>query len=156
MTAYFSESMKVRERKIFTFLICGIKIWNWYLHKFENYEHFRMVAIFVNFQQFFDHNFRLKWNFWILMVSLERSSWDLSECILFYIEKIFFQLLKLIFMWKMNIFRFFLAVFFKLLPKFTDFINSDNCIEKSHQNLSEHTQFLFWNRLQINKKRDYF
>ena len=47
---------------------------------------------FVNFQQFFHHNFRLRRNFWILMVPSERSSWDLSEYTLFYIKKIFFHL----------------------------------------------------------------
>ena len=47
---------------------------------------------FVNFQQFFHHNFRLRRNFWILMVPSERSSWDLSEYTLFYIKQIFFHL----------------------------------------------------------------
>jgi len=56
---------------------------------------------FVNFQQFFHHNFRLKRNFWILMVPSERSSWDLSEYTLFYIKQIFFHLKKSIFRLKM-------------------------------------------------------
>ena len=85
---------------------------------------------FVNFQQFFHHNFWLKWNFWILMVSLERSSSDLSEYTLLYIKKIFLHLKKLIFRCKMRFFRFFYAVFFILLPKFADLMNSDNCIGK--------------------------
>ena len=43
----------------------------------------------------------------------------------------------------MNIFRFFLAVFFKLLPKFTDFINSDNCIEKiTSKSIRTHPVFI--------------
>ena len=41
---------------------------------------------FVNFQQFFHHNFRLKWNFRILMVPLERSCRDLSKYISFYVK----------------------------------------------------------------------
>ena len=39
--------------------------------------------------------------------------------------------------------NFFCSFFFKLLTKFSDFINSDDCIVKSHQNLSDYIQFLF-------------
>ena len=38
---------------------------------------FRQRSNFGNCQQFFHHNFRLKGKFWTLMVSWERSSWDL-------------------------------------------------------------------------------
>ena len=41
---------------------------------------------FGNFQQFFHHNFRLKWKSWSLLVPLGRSSSDLSESTLFQIE----------------------------------------------------------------------
>ena len=68
---------------------------------------------FVNFQPFFQHNFRLRWKFWILIVPSERSSWDLSEYTLFYVKKIIFHLSNSIFRWKMEFFRFFYAVFFK-------------------------------------------
>ena len=83
-----------------------------------------------SFQQFFHHNFRLKWKFWILMFSLEKSCSDLSEYTLFQIKNIFF-IYKNQFLGENWIFNFFWAVFFKLLPKFfTDFINSDNCMGK--------------------------
>ena len=49
---------------------------------------------FGNFQQFFHHNFRLKWKIWILMVSSERFSSDLSEYTLFLIKKHIFWYIK--------------------------------------------------------------
>ena len=66
------------------------------------------------------------------MVLSERSSSDLSEYTLFYFKKIFIHSKKSIFIFfeKMRFFRFFHAVYFILLPKFTDLINSDNCIGK--------------------------
>ena len=37
----------------------------------------------------------------------------------------------------------FFSDFFKILPKFSDFVNSDDCIEKkTHENLSDYNQFL--------------
>ena len=63
-----------------------------------------ILFIFGQFQQFFHQNFRLKCKFWILMVSLERSSSDLSEYNLFKIQSIF--------KWKMKKCKFFFAVFF--------------------------------------------
>ena len=59
---------------------------------------------FGHFQQFFHHNFRLKWKFWILDVSSERSSSDLWKYIRFQIRKIYF--------FYMNKFRFFFCIFF--------------------------------------------
>ena len=58
---------------------------------------------FIHFQQFFHHNFRLKWKFWNLMVPSERSSSDLSEYTLF--EKKLS--IKINFRWKMKNFRIF-------------------------------------------------
>ena len=54
---------------------------------------------FGKFQQFFHHDFRLRWKFWILMVSSERSSSDLSEYILFEL-KMYFFIYKNIFVWE--------------------------------------------------------
>ena len=52
---------------------------------------------------------------------------------------------------------FYLQLFFKLLLKLSDFINSDEFIEKkSHQNLSNHIQFLFNKRFELNKKKGLF
>ena len=45
---------------------------------------FRQRINFRNLQQFFHHNFQLKWKFWIFMVSSERYSSDLSKYTLFY------------------------------------------------------------------------
>ena len=55
-----------------------------------------------------------------------------------------------------NIYIFF---FYKLLPKFNDFIHSDDCEmrfiinfdDKSYQNLSDYIQFLFRKRLKSNR-----
>ena len=53
----------------------------------------------------------------------------------------------------MKIFRFLFGFFFKLLPKFSDFIDSDDWIEKKwHQILSRYIQFLFKKRFYIIKK----
>ena len=66
-----------------------------------------------------------------MMVSSERRSRDLSEYTLFKNKKKFYknQFLGEI-CW-------FFCSFFKLLTKFSDFINSDDCIKKSHQNLTD-------------------
>ena len=43
----------------------------------------------------------------------------------------------------MRIFRIFLAVLVEILPKFSDFVNSnDFIIKKTHQNLWDYNQFL--------------
>ena len=125
---------------------------------FENYDielkslfvwklwEFPQGSNFVNFQQFFHHNFWLKIKYCILMVSSERSSSDLSEYTQFQIQKYFYIYKdQLIFSWKKKNIRFFLAVFKEILPNFSDFINSDDCIErkKNHKNLSDYNQFSF-------------
>ena len=47
---------------------------------------------------------------------------------------------------------FFLQFFFKLLPKFSDFVDSDDCIEIPHQYISDYVQFLFKKIFELNKK----
>ena len=59
----------------------------------------------------------------------ERSSIELSEYILFQIQKIFFIYKNQSIGFKKKIFKFFLQFFFKL-PKFSDFIYSEDCIGK--------------------------
>ena len=78
----------------------------------------------------------------IFMVPSERSSPNLLEYGLFKIQEIFFIYKNKILCEKINFVGFFLQFFFKSLPKFSDFINSNNCIEKSHQNLSDYMQVL--------------
>ena len=69
-----------------------------------------------NFQQFSHHNFRLKWKFWILMVSSERSSSDLSEYTLFQIKNMW----KSIFRWKNgNVYVFYSC--FQIISKYQRF-----------------------------------
>ena len=46
----------------------------------------------------------------------------------------------------------FFAIVFKLLPMFSDFINLDDRIGKSHQNLSDCIQFLLKKKIIIIKK----
>ena len=36
---------------------------------------------------------------------------------------------------------------------FSDFVNSDDCIGKSHQNLSEYNQFLFKKRFEVDGEK---
>ena len=75
------------------------------------------------------------------MVSSERSNSNLSESFLFEFKK------KNVFHKnqflgdELKIYVFLQFFFFKLLPKFSDFINFDDCIWKPHQNLSDHIQF---------------
>ena len=69
------------------------------------------------------------------MISWERSISDLSERILFEIQTIF-VIYKNSFLgeqWK--IVGIFFAFLFKLLPKFSDLRNSDDCIGKLIQNI---------------------
>ena len=41
----------------------------------------------------------------------------------------------------------------KLLPNFSDFLNSDDCIgKKTHQNLSDYIQFLLRKKIEFSKK----
>ena len=76
----------------------------------------------------------------------------LSECTLFQV-KICFIYKNLFLGEKWKIMCVFFAVFFKLLPKYRNFVNSDNCIgKKLHQNLSDCNQFLFDKRFKFNKK----
>ena len=49
----------------------------------------------------------------------------------------------------MKNFRFCFAVFFL----FSDFVNSDDCIGKSHQNLSEYNQFLLKKRFEVDGEK---
>ena len=44
------------------------------------------------------------------------------------------------------------AVFNKIIPKLSDFVNSDDFIEKSHLYLSDYNQFLFKKDLDLIKK----
>ena len=54
----------------------------------------------------------------------------------------------------MKICRFFLQFFFEILPKFSDFVNSDDHIgKKSYRNLLDYIQFLFKNDLRLIKKQ---
>ena len=58
---------------------------------------------------------------------------------------------------KNEIYFHFIAVGFKLLPKFSDFINSDDFIEnKSNLNLPDYIQFLLKKRFKFNKKKGLF
>ena len=63
-------------------------------------------------------------------VASERSSWDLSEYILFHTKKIIFYLKKLIFRWKINNFKFSSCNSYEILRKFIGYINSGDCIGK--------------------------
>ena len=56
----------------------------------------------------------------------------------------------------MKICRFFLQFFFEILPKFIDFVNSDDCIEKIIQKSIDYNQFLFENRFEVIKKQIFF
>ena len=87
--------------------------------------------------------------------SLERPSSDLSEYILFQILKIFFCINKnQFFKWKIEYFRFFFAVFFKILPEFNDFVNSDACIGKiASKSIRLQTVFINNFLSQVNKKQ---
>ena len=53
-------------------------------------------------------------------------------------------------------FGFFFAVLFKLLPKISDFINSDDCIGKITSNSIRLKPVLFKKRFEVNKKQIIF
>ena len=101
-------------------------------------------------QQFFHHNFWLKWKFWILMVLSERSSSDLSEYSLFQIKKIIFHLLKSFFRWK--IVGFFFAVLFQNIFKVQPF-SEFWWLNQKNQNLLDYNQFLFKKGFEVNIKQ---
>ena len=76
---------------------------------------------------FFIKTFDLMWNF--------KSWWFHREYLiqfyknkLYFILEIYFQTIKCIFSWENKLFYNFVAVFFELLPKYSDFVNSDNFI----------------------------
>ena len=71
---------------------------------------------FGNFQQFFHHNCRLKWKFWILNVASESSISDLSEYSLLYIKKIDFWIDKNQFLGEIFL-HFFMQFFFQITSK---------------------------------------
>ena len=62
------------------------------------------------------------------MVSSEKSSSGLSENTYLKWNKIFYLFIKMRFWWNIKMLGFF--IFIKLLPKFNDFINVDDCIGK--------------------------
>ena len=47
-----------------------------------------------------------------------------------------------------------MQIFFEIVPKFSDFVNSTDLIpnSKSHQNLSDYNQFLLKKIFEVNKK----
>ena len=93
---------------------------------------FRQRSNFGNLQHFFHHNFWLKRKFWIILVSLEISSSNLSEYTLFKIKKLFFLSIKSIYSWKMKKRTVLFTVFYcEILPMFSDFVNSDYWIRKN-------------------------
>ena len=109
-----------------------------YLWYFNNYALFGNIAISIIFSHFFIITFDWYIFYVILMVSVERSRSDLLEYTLFHIKKIFFihknQFLGEKLPINLGIYRqyvgFFLQFLFELLPKLSNFINSDDCIEK--------------------------
>ena len=64
------------------------------------------------------------------MVLSEIPRSDLSESPLFKLYHLIFYLYKSIFWWKNDLKESFVAVIFKLLQKYSDFVNSDDCIRK--------------------------
>ena len=52
----------------------------------------------------------------------------------------------------MKYFRFFLAVFFEIVPKFSDFVNSDDCIGNITPK-SIRLQSVFFLNIDVNKKK---
>ena len=109
---------------------------------------FRQSRNFGNFQKFFLHNFRQKWKFWILIASPERSSPDLRIC---QIKKI--VLIKINFLVK-NLKN--IVVYFDILPKFSDFGNSDNWIGKiASISIRLQPVFIYKKKFEVNKKTDF-
>ena len=100
---------------------------------------------FEKCHQFFHDNFRLKWIFLFLDVASKRSSSDLSEYALLHIKKYFFIYENQVLGKEIKKLGFFMQFFFKFLPKFTDFINSDDCIGKiTSKSIRMNPVFLFF------------
>ena len=97
-------------------LISPIKIWDLYLWWLVNY------ALFSNFYHFSAVFF---------LIFHRKDLAEIYQNIPYYNSKQYFFIKKNQFSCiKWDFLVFFYAVFFILLPKFTDFINSDNCIGK--------------------------
>ena len=118
---------------LFKSLICVIKIWDWYLWWFVNNALFSNVAISVTFSSFSIIIFDWKGIFWILMVSSERSSSDLSEYTVCQIKKYSIHSihLKSILGEKKKKIGYFLHFFFRNTSKSSDFKNSVDYIGKN-------------------------
>ena len=103
---------------------------------------FRHVAISVIFSSFFIITF--DWNgdfeFWWF---LRKDLAQIYQNIL-YLKLIFFLIYKNQFLYEKYL-GFFLQFFFKLLPKFSNFINSDDCIGKIKSKAIRYIKFLFKN-----------
>ena len=91
--------------------------------------------------------FRLIWN---------QTENDRKDPAQMYQSQLYFNFLNILNQFlgeKISFYRFFLqSFFFKLLPKFRDFVNSTIASEKSHQSLSEYIQFFIKNRFEVIKK----
>ena len=102
---------------------------------------FRKSINFRNCHQFFHHNFR----FWIWIVSLERSSSDLSKNTLFQFFLIFFYIYKSIFTWKMKTFWFFCCNSYQIT--FINFINFDPFFIKNYIQIYDKKGFFLVTKL---------
>ena len=49
-------------------------------------------------------------------------------------------------------YEYFFSFFFNLIPNFSDFVNSDDCIVKLYQNLLEYIHSLLENKIEVNEK----
>ena len=52
--------------------------------------------------------------------------------------------------------RFFFALFFKLLPKFSDIINSDDCMGKIISKYNKLNPVFIQKKILVNKETDFF
>ena len=130
-TTYFSskrEFLLILTQPSFKSWIDVIKTSDQYFWYLRNYLLFDNLAISVIFNFFvisFDWNFEL-WRFhWKDLVEIYQN-------IPYFKFKKWFLSIKFNFRRKIKFFRFIFVLFFslKLLPKFSDFINSDDCIGK--------------------------
>ena len=113
---------------------------------------FGNVIISVIFSGFSIITFNWNGNFWIQIVSSERSIVQIYYILLYF--KFNFSFIKISCLdEKWTILGYFLAVVFEILSKFRDFVKYGDHIEKkTHKNLSDYNQFLLKKRFEFKKK----
>ena len=121
--AYFLESIKDRDVIFWHNVHSSLKFVLYLCYSLETLHFLLTFNRFLIITFDWNTNFALWWFHQKDIVQIYQNT-SYFKLISFYVYKNQF------FWWKMKNFRFFFCRFFKILPKFSEFVNSDDCIEK--------------------------